>query len=170
MARVIGGGAEAGPGPLVVEVTADAPEAAASPRAIVRIRVADADLAARLEGALAERLQASLSAPAIAKTRTVRIRSRAGLIRRASAVPGAVVLVPVTRRNAAALPGLVAAIGAAGAAGIQLIWDGRRPPREVAEAPVFEVLEERRGRPEGAPVLLASVREPVEALRRAVRP
>ncbi|HEU4535237.1 MAG TPA: hypothetical protein VFS00_14010, partial [Polyangiaceae bacterium] len=66
----------------------------------------------------------------------------------------AVVVVRVTEKNARHLVAIVGQARAAGCAAVQLVWDGRAPPPDVAEAPVFAALEEARSSPERAPVVL----------------
>jgi hypothetical protein len=92
----------------------------------------------------------------VAGARTMRVGSRAGLARRAGDVAGAIAIVPVTARNARHLVELVDQLRAAGAAGVQLVWDGRAPPRDRAERHVFAVLERARSMPAGAPVVVST--------------
>jgi hypothetical protein len=95
----------------------------------------------------------------------VRVRSRAALERVRPRVAGAIAVVPVTGRNLRRVAEIVEALRAADVAGVQVVWDGCDPPREVAEARVFAILEQARAAPGRPPVVLARGEEPVEALR-----
>ncbi len=97
--------------------------------------------------------------------RAVRVRSRKGLAREASRLGGAIAIVGVTARNARHLAALVAAARAAGALGIQLVWDGADPPRVAVEHHVFAALEHARATPGEPPVVLAATAQPAAALR-----
>jgi hypothetical protein len=74
----------------------------------------------------------------------------------------------VTERNARRLPGLVEAIRAAGALGLQLVWEGEAPSRARVEQHVFLALEKARATPGGPPVVLSRSADPTVALRRMV--
>ncbi len=129
----------------------------------------------RLAGRVARRIEAALerarmdSAAAIASTadlRIVRLRTRRRLAALGpEAVSGALVLVRLTERGARHLVALVAELRAASVAGIQLVWDGVQPTRELAEGAVFAALEQARAAPKGPPVVLARGRTPTDALR-----
>jgi hypothetical protein len=97
--------------------------------------------------------------------RAVRVRSRKGLAREASRLDGAIAVVRVTARNARHLAALVAAARAAGALGVQLVWDGADPPRAAIEHHVFAALEHARATPGEPPVVLAATAQPAAALR-----
>ncbi len=71
----------------------------------------------------------------------------------------------MTARNLRRVGEIVEGLRTGGALGVQLVWDGSEPPREVAEARVFAVLEQARATPGRAPVVLARGDEPVESLR-----
>jgi hypothetical protein len=75
--------------------------------------------------------------------------------------PCDVAIVRVTRDNARSLVRRVDELRAAGAAAIQLVWDGRGR----IERHVFAALERGRASPAAAPVVLADTDEPVVALR-----
>lgn len=77
---------------------------------------------------------------------------------------GALAIVRVTRRSLRGLPRLVARLEAAGACGIQLVWDGVEPPRREAEAVVFAILERRRSGKDTR-VCLAADERPLRLLR-----
>ena len=121
--------------------------------------------------ALARRLLDAMTAAIEAEARpprpfpVVRVRSRKALERVGATVAGAIAVVPLTARNLRWAGEIVEALRAAGALGVQLVWDGREPPREAAEARVFAILEQARATPGRAPVVLARGDEPVEALR-----
>ena len=96
---------------------------------------------------------------------TVRVRSRNGLARDAGRLGGAIAVVPVTARNARHLVALVDGSRAAGAIGVQLVWDGAEPARTAVEHHVFAALERARATPGEPPVVLAASDRPVAALR-----
>lgn len=126
----------------------------------VRIAVRDPALAdaiaAHIARATRELPQAGPALPVVA------VRSRKTLLRRAGELAGAIAIVRVTERNARHLIAIVDRARAAGAAGIQLVWDGELPPRAAVERHVFEVLEHARATGKLAPVVL-SARLDVEA-------
>jgi hypothetical protein len=95
---------------------------------------------------------------------TVRLRSRKRLAQVASRLGGAIAIVPVTAKNARHLVALVDGIRAAGAVGVQLVWDGAVPPRAEVERHVFAVLERARATPGEPPVVVAATEAPVTAL------
>jgi hypothetical protein len=95
---------------------------------------------------------------------TVRLRSRKQLAEVASRLGGAIAIVPVTAKNARHLMALVDGIRAAGAIGVQLVWDGAAPPRAEVERHVFAVLERARATPGEPPVVVAATEVPVTAL------
>jgi hypothetical protein len=99
-----------------------------------------------------------------APVRTVRVRSRKGLARDAGQLGGAIAIVPVTPRNARHLIALVDGARAAGALGVQLVWDGVDPPRATVEHRVFAALEHARATPGAPPVVLAACDRPAPAL------
>jgi hypothetical protein len=138
----------------------------------IEVSVADQALARALRRAIDEavrRAVASLSLDGAGEEKTrppvVRLRTEKRLAALRAEVRGAIVVVGVTRANARRLPRLIDAIRAGGAAGVQLVWDGRDPERPFVEGGVFEVLERARRTPDGPPVVLAACATPVEALR-----
>lgn len=80
-------------------------------------------------------------------------------------VTGKIALVLVTPQNLRRLPSLVDAIRERGALGVQLIWDGEIPARDLAEATIFRILETARATKGKPPVVVAAERSPVRALR-----
>lgn len=128
----------------------------------IRIRVRDAALAERVEKSIADRLGATLAEdPPLPVIPMVRVATLAD-------VPGAangIAFIPVTRRNARRLLALAEGLESSGAAGIQLVWNGKA--REF-EGPVFRVLEAWRGTTRGCPLVLAPNRRPAEALMRMI--
>ena len=143
---------------------------------MIRVVVGDApvvtdDLVVRLgvggigihvaDPALAEALRAIDLAPPACPLVTLRSRKRLAEI--AATLAGAIAIVPITLRNARHLVELTDGIRAAGAAGIQLGWDGADRP--LLERHVFAVLEHGRATPGAAPIVLAPTREPAAALR-----
>jgi hypothetical protein len=130
----------------------------------IGVSVRDEALARRLAGAMTRAVQAAAAAPP-REIAVVRVRSRRGLDRLGTAVAGAIAVVTLTPRNLRRVGEIVERLRAAGVAGVQLVWDGREPPREAAEARVFAILEQARATPDQAPVVLARGREPAFALR-----
>jgi len=130
--------------------------------------VADPELAAALTSAVAGAITAALAEIGMRKPAgpvpVVRLRSRKRLACVADRLAGAIAIVPVTARNARHLVALIDGIRAAGAAGIQLVWDGADPPRGEVERHVFAALERARATPGEAPVVLAASDEPATAL------
>lgn len=154
------------PTELVVSITDKAP--ARGPMVQVRVSVGDRSLGRRIKLAMARRLRDVVAEP-LPDLRVVRISSRRALERRRDDVTGAIAIVSVTDRNGRRLESLVESIFVAGAAGVQLAWDGRDPPRDQVEATIFAVLEEARSNPARAPVVLAPGEELVESLRILLR-
>lgn len=154
--------AAARPRELVVSIAEEAPGAALMVE--TRVSVRDRSLGRRIKLAMARRLRAVVAEP-LPDLPVVRISSRKALDRRRDDLAGAIAVVPVTDRNGRRLQSLVESILAAGATGVQLVWDGRDPARERVEARVFAVLEQARLHPGRAPVVLACDDEPVESLR-----
>lgn len=126
--------------------------------ATFRLRVADADLAGRLATAIASHVSSERARP-LPSPEVVRVTANG------AEVSGRVAVLPLAEIPPAALERLLGAVEGAGAAGIQLVWDGVEPPRAIAEAAVFAALEKRRGR-KGVPLVLAVDETPCEALRR----
>jgi hypothetical protein len=161
--------AAAHPAALVISVGIDlprvgAPVPTAIPVAEIGVSVRDEALARRLVEAMTAAVVAAETRPPAAID-VVRLRSRRGLELLRDRLQGAMVVVPVTARNLRRVGEIVEAVRAAGARGVQLVWDGCDPPREAAEARVFAILEEARATPKRAPVVLSRGEEPVEALR-----
>ena len=149
---------------LVVRVAPHAARATAR-EAQIRVAVADPALAQALTTAIAEAIRAAGAVPPPPQpVRTIRLRSRKRLVREAGQIPGAIALVPVTARNARHLVELVDRLRAAGAIGVQLVWDGADPPRPRVEHHVFAALERARATPGEPPVVLAASDQPVPAL------
>jgi hypothetical protein len=153
-------------GPLPATEAAKGAQAAPAPSdpvAQVGVSVRDEALARRLVDAIAAALEAEARAPRAVEA--VRVRSRKALERVGARVAGAIAVVPLTARNLRRAGEIVEALRALGALGVQLAWDGREPPPEVAEARVFAILEQARATPARAPVVLSRGEEPAEALR-----
>lgn len=150
--------------PAALVVSIGAAGSAREPVARIGVSVQDEALAGRLVGAMTRAVRAALAAP-VREIAVVRVRSRKALDRLGTRVDGAIAVVPLTARNLRRAGELVEALRTAGAAGVQLAWDGRDPTREAAEARVFAILEQARATPGHAPVVLARSEEPVEALR-----
>jgi len=138
----------------------------AAREATLSVAVADPALARALTTAVAEAIRAvvSESEPTDLAPRTVRLRSRKRLTHKAGQVAGAIAIVPVTARNARHLVELVDKVRAAGAIGVQIVWDGATPPRSTVERHVFAALERARATPNEPPVILATSDQPVAAL------
>lgn len=150
--------------PAALVVSIGASRGAGDPVARIGISVKNGALAERLARAMTRALRAMVAAP-LREVATVRVRSRKALDRLGSRVDGAIAVVPLTTRSLRHAGELVEALRAAGAAGVQVAWDGRDPTRQAAEARVFAILEQARATPGKAPVVLARGEEPVEALR-----
>jgi hypothetical protein len=148
--------------PLVVRV-ARAPHPAADLEAAIRVAVADEPLAR----ALVERIAVAVRAAAALSPEplpVVQLRSRKALAALAPQLAGALAIVPITPRNARHLPELVDGIRAAGAAAVQLVWDGATPARARVERHLFAALERARATPAGPPVIVAQTAQPAAAL------
>ena len=126
--------------------------------ATFRLRVADADLAERLATAIASRVSSERARP-LPWPEVVRVTANG------ADVSGRVAVLPLAGIPPTALERLLGTVESAGAAGIQLVWDGVNPPRAIAEAALFAALEKRRGR-KGVPLVLALDETPCEALLR----
>ena len=134
--------------------------------ATVRISVEDATLRAELDRAISDALRAAISTDIEDDPRVVRLRTKKRFERLgAEGVTRAIVVVRVTESNARRLPDLVERIRAAGALGVQLVWDGESPQRAHVERHVFAVLEQARATPGGPPVVVATAEEPAFSLR-----
>jgi len=131
----------------------------------IGVAVADPALAQALTTSVAAAIQAAVAESKPPEhTRTVRLRSRKRLAREAGQITGAIAIVPVTARNARHLVEFVDGIRAAGAIGVQLVWDGATPPRATVERHVFAALERARATPNDPPVVLATSDQPASAL------
>jgi hypothetical protein len=166
---VIGTEAVAPAGPLVVRVApyTDWTGRATAREACVGVAIADPVLAQAVTDAVAAALRAAVpgSAPSERAVPTVRLRARKTVAVLADRLAGAIAIVPVTTRNARHLLELVTRLRAAGAIGVQLVWDGAVPPRAAVEHHVFAVLERARATPNEAPVVLATSDHPAPALQ-----
>jgi hypothetical protein len=173
---IAGGAAAAQGGSLVVRVAPYTGDTAAR-EATIGVAVADPALAQALTAAIVHALgqarvqalgdAAPVSEPSEtsnAQVPTVRVRSRKALARDAGRLGGAIAIVPVTAHNARHLVALVDGTRAAGAIGVQLVWDGADPPRAAVEHHVFAALERARATPSEPPVVLATSDQPVAAL------
>lgn len=142
--------------------------------ATVRVRIANRALARRVERAIASAVataeaaltsQAAQAGQAEVPARVVRFRTRKRLAAlTARGMDGAIAVIQVTPGNARHLPELALGARAAGAAGVQLVWNGEDPPRERVERHVFAVLERARATKSAAPILLAPDADPVPAM------
>jgi hypothetical protein len=145
---------------LVVRVAPYAAAPPVGPEAAIGVAIGDPVLAGALTDAVAAAVAAAVAdifaGARMSEIRTVAIRSRKALARVAGALPGAIAIVAVTAGNARHLIALVDQLRAAGAAGIQLVWDGATPPRAEVERHVFAVLEHARATPAAPPVVLAA--------------
>jgi hypothetical protein len=164
----LAGGIEVVVGPsLAVHVGPCAGPASSADIAKVAIAIADAELACAMTAAVADAIRGAAAAAGMTQPGdlpVVRLRSRKRLACVAGALAGAIAIVHVTARNARHLVALIDGIRAAGAAGVQLVWDGAEPPRAEVERHVFAALERARAMPNEAPVVLAASGEPVSAL------
>ena len=162
MIRVVVGAAEAvvDDRTLVVRIAA-AGAIAHHDEATITVAIADPDLSRAMTAGIAAAMSGGGEPPA--DHRAVRVRSRQALARRAASVPGAIAIVPVTVRNAKYLLEIVDGIRAAGAIGVQLVWNGA--DRARIERRVFAVLERARATPNDPPVVLATSDRPIAALR-----
>ena len=149
--------AAAGAADLVVRVGAPA----ASPdEATIVFGVADPALATAMASAIAAALRGFALEPVAPRTVLLRSRRRIPELELA----GAIAIVGVTPRNARHLVELVDGVRAAGAIGVQLVWDGADPPRAAVEHHVFAALERARATPGEPPVVLATSDQPAPAL------
>jgi hypothetical protein len=134
--------------------------------AMVTVSVAEPALAATIAQAISSALCGAIASyDASRDVRVVRLRTRkrlAGL--GPERIAGAIVVVRVTETNARHLLELVEAVRGAGAAGVQLVWDGLTPARPCVERYVFAALERARATPSGPPVVVAKQAEPAFAL------
>jgi hypothetical protein len=130
----------------------------------VGVSVRDRALAGRLAQAMTRTLRAVVALPLPAHS-VVRVPSRRALERLGATVQGVFAIVPLTAKNLRRAGAIVDGLRSAGVAGVQVVWDGRDPGREIAEATVFDILERARATPSLPPVVLARGEEPVEALR-----
>jgi hypothetical protein len=163
MARVVTGAARRRGSELLVRV--GPADAAPEPdRAEVRIAARSAVLSRRLGSAVKAALhaQAAIEAPS---PPVVRVPSRRALSRLGAEVVGAIAVVPVRARNLRFAAEIVDGLREAGAAGVQLWWDGEDPPQERAEGRIFAILERARSTPSKAPVVLSRSAAPAESLR-----
>jgi hypothetical protein len=117
----------------------------------VEICVRDPALAA----AIGEAVKAAIAAEDPPERLVVVVREEGDV----AAVPGKLAVIGADQAA------LVDAVEAAGAAGIQLVWNGR--PRRL-ERVVFAVLEAWRGQKRRCPLMLAADGVPSLALRRAI--
>lgn len=135
------------------------------------VRVADRALGVKIERAARDRLAAAVAhndalAARTADVPVVSLRTRRRLLALGPArIEGAIAVMRVTSEGARRLPALVDDVRAAGAVGVQIVWDGATPPREQVEPYVFAILERARATPKGPPVVLARTEEPARALR-----
>lgn len=182
MIEVITGGAPiAAPGETLVVRVAPYSRHIAVREATIGVAVADPALAEALTEAMVQALVHAAGhgfghdhrdappsrvppEPAAMRVPTVRVRSRKVVAREAGRLGGAIAIVPVTARNARHLVALVDGVRAAGALGVQLVWDGADPPRAAIEHRVFAALEHARATPGEPPVVLAPTDQPVAAL------
>jgi hypothetical protein len=129
-----------------------------APNAAIHVSIADPVLAGNVAAAIAAAIESM--PPLDVACPLVHLRSRKRLAAIAAELLGAIAIVAVTERNGRHLVTLVDGIRAAGAAGIQLVWNGE--PR--GERHVFAALERARANPAAAPVVVATTGEPVPAL------
>ncbi len=131
---------------------------------MIEVRIQNADLAQRIEDAIGASLDAARAAYPPSPRRTVRLRTRRRLEQLGASIEGRLVIVRVTAKNARRLPALVEDIRASRPCGVQLVWDGVEPARDLVEKDIFAVLERARSTPAGPPVVLARTDAPAEAL------
>ncbi len=127
------------------------------PFTALRIGVSDPELAARIRDHLLRAL-AEEDAPLAP---TVRICSRAALVRREGRIRNALVIVQVRAGNVRYLVEIVGACREAGCRAVQLVWDGLSPSPAGAAPRVFAILEQARSSPGLPPVFLAPSRLPM---------
>jgi hypothetical protein len=135
------------------------------PSAEITISIADGRLRAAVRRAI-DGVLARATTPDAGQWRVVRLRTRKRLaaLTEAEALRDAIVVVRVTADNARRLPAIVAGARSAGAAGVQLVWNGVDPARSQVERGIFAALESARATPTAAPVVLATRARPVPAL------
>ncbi len=134
--------------------------------AVVSVSIADPVLAKATAAAVSAALRSELDALRPRALRVVHVRTRKRLARLGvEALSGAVVVVRITEQSARYLVEIVEGARAAGALGVQLVWDGLAPARERVEIYVFAVLEQARATPSGPPVVLAEAARPSMALQ-----
>lgn len=128
-------------------------------------------LVAVADAARARAIEHAITAAVVGASRVscqppvVRLRTRRRLLALgASGIAGRIAIVRVTAESARGLPRLVAAIREAGAAGVQLVWDGSAPARPLVERFLFRALEDARAAPAGPPVVLSTSTEPAFSL------
>jgi len=137
----------------------------------IQVCIADRGLARRVEAATRAalaRATADIDARAArtADVPVVRLRTRKRFEALGpSALTGAIAVMRVTEKSASRLPALVDDVRAAGALGVQIVWDGESPPRDRVERHVFTILERARATPKAPPVVLSRSTEPARALR-----
>jgi hypothetical protein len=147
-------------------VTSTINVAAAPLAANVEISVSDPELASATASAIEQAFRDVLAVANDAPARVVRLRTRKRLARLGpETIAGALVVVRLTAQNARRLRSLVGDVRAAGALGVQIVWDGASPARADVERHVFATLEDARATPGGPPVVLAEDVEPALALR-----
>ncbi len=135
----------------------------------VLVRVRDPRLAARIDAATelalgVARADADARAATTAGVPVVRLRTRRRLAALGpEAIRDAIVVVEPTERTHR-LAALVDDVRAAGAAGVQIVWNGALA-KERIEPQVFAALERARATPKDPPVVLASRAVPTRALR-----
>jgi hypothetical protein len=137
----------------------------------VELDVANGALARRISGAVVDALERAARATMETELPVVRFRTkkRRDVLVERDGLRGALVVIGVTIANLRRLIEDIDVARRAGAAGIQLVWDGASPPRDRAERHVFAALERARAAPTAAPVILADSSEPLDVLRWAAR-
>lgn len=137
----------------------------------IEVRIANRALARRVEAATRAALARATTTidEQVARTASVpvvqlRTRKRFEALG-PSALAGAIAVMRVTEKSARRLPALVDDVRAAGALGVQIVWDGESPPRDRVERHVFTILERARATPKAPPVVLSRSTEPPRALR-----
>jgi hypothetical protein len=144
-------------GDLVVRV---APHPTRDPdAAVIGLAIRDATLAAEVSTAISQAIANAVGEPT--ERPVVHLRSRKRLAEVSAQLSGAIALVGVTPRNGRRLVELVSGCRAAGAAGVQLVWDGSDA---AIERHVFAALEFARSTPASAPVVLSRHERPAAAL------
>lgn len=133
----------------------------------IELSVSNPTLAAVIEKAIRATVGEVPEPPRYPITRLRTFRRLASLMTE-NRLAGRIAIVRVTEPGLRRLPALVEELRAKGALGVQLVWDGQAPAREVAEPTVFAILEKARATKSGVPVMLAAERMPVLALRTAI--